>query len=107
MSTPTILIPLPFRVDIAHEPSVVTVEGEVDALTAPLVIRAARAAGEPTTDLTVDLSAVSFIDTAGASALSTLLSDQRDAGRQMVVSGASVRMDRMLRLMGLGDLLNG
>lgn len=80
--------------------------GEIDLDTADRLVGAALAA-EPGagTDLTVDLTGVTFIDSSGIHALVTLEHVARDGGGALFVSGAGRQARELLAFTGLGDLI--
>jgi anti-sigma B factor antagonist len=91
---------------LAGKPIAVLVSGEVDIYTAPDLHRslcraADGGAGESGAVVTVDLSAVSFIDARG---LSTLVTGEAYAwvrGVRMLFTGLSPGITRLLRITGL------
>jgi anti-sigma B factor antagonist len=83
-----------------------TVTGEVDSSTAPQlreVLDTAFAAGVPT--LTVDLDAVTFLDSAGLCVLAGAHRRATEAGVALRVIASSRAVVRPLQITGLYDLL--
>jgi anti-anti-sigma factor len=70
---------------LSDDPAVVRLDGELDLASADLLHAVAEAVPEGATDVTVDLSGLTFIDGTGADALSALHAAQ-------VVRGRSVRL---------------
>ena len=57
-----------------------------------------------TTELVLDFSGVSFMDSSGLGALITLTRDGEDAGSTLVLHAPSARVMRLLDTSGLQDL---
>ncbi|MFJ9775407.1 STAS domain-containing protein [Kitasatospora sp. NPDC101157] len=80
--------------------------GEIDLDTAGCLVGAALAAERGAgTDLAVDLTGVTFIDSSGIHALVTLQHAARDGGGALFVSGAGRQARELLAFTGLADLL--
>jgi anti-sigma B factor antagonist len=93
-------------VHIAADPCHLRLRGEIDIYTAPALRDALRAAAEavasrPDATVTVDLSAVSFIDGRGVSTLVAAEAYACVRGVTMQFSGRSARLTRILRITGL------
>lgn len=93
-------------VHLAAEPCHVKLRGEIDIYTAPALHDALRAAAEavarrPGATVTVDLSAVSFIDGRGMSTLAAAEAYACVRGVRMQFSGRSARLTRLLRVTGV------
>ena len=82
------------------------VSGDVDLATAPELVAAADACLGPgaTRPLRLDLSAVTFIDSTGISALLEIRHAAARAGVEVVVVGQSAVVDRVLSVVGITDL---
>ena len=87
------------------ETTVVAVRGEVDIETGPRLAAALRAAVEAGGPVVADLGAVTFMDTAGFSALVSAHRLADRAGGQLVLRGVSGQLRRLLGLLGLDALL--
>lgn len=99
------MVELAVSVTVTPEEAIVSVGGEVDAATSPqLAAELQRATAAGPRRVTVDLSAVSFIDSTGLGALVAALRHQREAGGDMWLRapGASVR--RVLEIAGLNQV---
>ena len=81
----------------------VQLRGELDIATIGRVRRSlARAVASSTSDaVVVDLEAVTFLDAGTVEALLTARDEARAAGRQLVLSGVSPTIHRVLRLFGV------
>jgi anti-anti-sigma factor len=79
---------------------VVCLSGEIDLASAP-VVRVALAQAVSAAALRVDLSAVEFMDVAGARPLMEL----RRQGHRIRLLRPRPSVERVLRLMGLADLI--
>jgi anti-sigma B factor antagonist len=93
-------------VHLATRPCHVVVRGEIDICTAPALHEALCAAAEaavrrPAAMLTVDLSAVSFIDARGLSALIVAEAYACVRGVRMLLTGRSASLTRLLQVTGL------
>jgi anti-sigma B factor antagonist len=88
------------------DPIVVTMWGEVDLYSAP---KLADAIGELIRrghqEVTLDLSAVEFMDSTGVRVLVDVFEALRDAGGQPLLQAASAPVRRVLALTGLDGLL--
>lgn len=86
---------------------VISVMGEIDLLTVPLLAtEIAMAFAERIVTLVIDLSRVTFFGVAGAHVLATAASQAGAAGAQLVVVNAGAAAARVLQVTGLGDLLS-
>ena len=83
----------------------VAVTGDVDTATAGELEQALLSAAAGTSELHVDLGAVSFIDSSGLRALIVARQAALDAGTSFSVVATTPAVDRLLRLTGLDDLL--
>jgi anti-sigma B factor antagonist len=84
----------------------VTVAGELDVVNAPAVDGLLRRAQRHAPLVIVDLSALSFIDSAGLHATVTADARIRDAGGRLVVVQGPRQMRRIVELAGLHDRLD-
>lgn len=99
-----------FTVDVVHEHgvAVVRVAGEVDMAAVP-EIRAALAlldAEQETPDVTVDLSAVSFMDSSGLNLLVGTLKELRARDGRLTLTNPQAGVLRLLELTGLTSLFD-
>lgn len=78
--------------------SCVTVTGEVDALTAPDLLEALLAAIEVDPRVTVDLAAVTFMDSQGLSALLRARQEAEDHGGALRLDAVSPPVLKLLQL---------
>ena len=86
---------------------VVAVTGEVDVHTAPeLRTELQRILGEGSSELTVDLEGVEFIDSTGLGVLLGAHRQASEAGGRLQVRTTSERTLKLLRISGLLDKLN-
>ena len=88
-------------VDDGH---LVTVAGEVDIATAPALGECLVRFSDG--DVTVDLSAVDFIDSSGLNALVTSHNQIERRGSRLVLRGTSSVTQRLLEITGLDEVLN-
>lgn len=96
-------------VDIAPAPggydaAVLTVRGDVDLYTAPLLRQAGLSvidAGQP--HLIIDLAGMPFIDSTGLGVLVGLLKPARASGGHVTVAGANASVASILRVTSLHD----
>lgn len=88
---------------------VVSVDGEIDALTVPRLTRAidaARGGVDGTCDVVVDLTGVEFLGSAGIAALAGAMSAAaRNGGSLQVVTGTNAVVVRPLRITGMHTVL--
>lgn len=84
--------------------TVVALSGEIDIATAERALARITAV---TTDacVVVDLSAVEFIDASGVNMLVRALRAATRAQHHLVLAGPSRQLSRILRVLGLGDVL--
>lgn len=99
-----------FTVDVVHEHgvAVVRVAGEVDMAAVP-EIRAALAlvdAEQEAPDVTVDLSAVSFMDSSGLNLLVGTLRELRARDGRLTLTNPQAGVLRLLELTGLASLFD-
>jgi anti-sigma B factor antagonist len=96
------------RVDVvAHGPSVrLVVTGEIDSSTAPVLGRSVEGVfADELTALTIDLCGVSFLDSAGLSALAAAHRLARESEVTLRVLASSRAVVRPLQITGLWQLL--
>lgn len=102
--------PSPFRVShrMVSEVCVVTVAGEVDAATAPVLRRELAAdivySASPAV-IALDLSEVGFIDSGGLTALVELHRDATERAVPLKIVTRQRAVTRAIDITGLGDLL--
>jgi anti-anti-sigma factor len=104
--SPTTTSGLYFDLRIDYSTRQIAVHGEFDAATAPCLATALtglqRASGG---QIGIGLDAVTFMDPVGLGALVGARSAQKDRGDDLVVTGASDRVRRLILRSGLADLL--
>ena len=83
----------------------VRVSGEIDAATSLQLGPSLLAAGEGGRTVQLDLSATSFIDSAGIRVLVRSMWDLREAGSGLVLVAASDSAENILRITGILDVL--
>src|SRR5579862_7286986 len=93
------------RVSEAPDRSRVAVSGDLDLDSAPQLGAALLAASGAVVE--VDLARVTFIDSQGVNALVQARRRLEARGAQLVCTGASARVRRLLELLQLGSLLEG
>ena len=90
-------------------PDAVTLQviGDLDIAHAPRFATSAEDAlrRRPGASVTLDLSGVEFIDSTGISALMQLRSVVNDSGGTLGLDGCSSYVERVLRLVGLAELM--
>ena len=92
-------------IEISHgEELTVTVKGEIDIATAP-ILRSALEELCADRDVLVDVANVSFIDSSGLNVLVVQVMSRRDAGGSLHIRNSSVGMRRVLEIAGLTGLL--
>lgn len=93
-------------IDVQHNGEMITVRltGEFDAATAPSVDAAVDAAAmTPGTEVTLDLSGISFLDSSGLRSLLQLRERTTRAGATICITAASSVVTRLFELTGLTD----
>jgi anti-sigma B factor antagonist len=98
--------PASMSVTVAREgaDTVVTVNGEIDLETSD-ELTAVLAGLDPAGNVSLDLGAVTYIDSTGLRALLTARDTAHDAGRSLQVSATSHIVARLLEITGARDLL--
>lgn len=86
--------------------STLVLEGEIDAHTAPELAARLDVLPEGTGDVTVDMSAVDFIDSSGLRVVIDVHQRATDAGRRLVLRSPSSAVARLLEIAGLTDHLH-
>jgi anti-sigma B factor antagonist len=82
--------------------------GELDVVSAPaLEQRLREALAEPGAHVTLDLSALEFVDSAGVSVLIKAKQEAESRGRTLVLARATEQVHRVFALVGLADWLTG
>ncbi len=85
---------------------VLALSGELDVVTAPgLEQRLNEALSEPGARVTLDLSDLEFVDSAGVSILIKAKQDAESRGRTLVLARATEQVHRVFALVGLADWL--
>lgn len=77
--------------------------GELDSFTAPSLHGILARAGRPS-EVIIDMDGVTFVDSAGISALAAGIRNLHAAGTDVVVSVPAAHMRRLLRAIGLHRL---
>ncbi len=93
------------EVTVGRSVARVRVSGEIDAATSLELGPALLAAGEDGRAVHLDLSATSFIDSAGIRVLVRSLWDLQGAGSSLVLVAASPLVENILRITGILDVL--
>jgi anti-sigma B factor antagonist len=87
---------------------VLAVSGELDVVSAPALERRLREAlSEPGAHVTLDLSDLEFVDSAGVSVLIKAKQDADSNGRTLVLARATEQVHRVFALVGLAEWLKG
>lgn len=87
---------------------VLALSGELDVVSAPaLEQRLREAPSEPGAHVTLDLSDLEFVDSAGVSVLIKAKQDAESHGRTLVLARATEQVHRVFALVGLADWLTG
>jgi anti-anti-sigma factor len=87
---------------------VLALSGELDVVSAPgLEPRLSEALSEPGADVTLDLSDLEFLDSAGISVLIKAKQDAESNGRTLVLARPTEQVHRVFALVGLADWLTG
>ncbi|MFI7386301.1 STAS domain-containing protein [Streptomyces sp. NPDC049813] len=95
------VLPFTLRATLESGAARVSVEGELDAITGPYVLRSALAClAEGPTGVCLDLAGVSFCDCAGLNALLAARLSVLADGRDFAVEGIGPRLERLLFLIG-------
>ncbi len=84
---------------------VLSVQGEVDVVTAPVLNRLIASLDDGAPRVVVDMSGVTFIDSSGVGALIEVRRHLHQAGREMLVEAPSPFVARVLDLTDAEDLL--
>ena len=94
------------EVDERDDVTVVTVNGEIDLDTSDEFGRALVSGATPGR-VDVDLTGVSYIDSAGLRSLLTARTDLEEQGKRLRVVSASTIVTRLFEIAGVADLLTG
>jgi anti-sigma B factor antagonist len=82
--------------------------GELDVVSAPVLEQRLREAlAEPGAHVTLDLSDLEFVDSAGVSVLIKAKQEAESRGRTLVLARATEQVHRVFALVGLADWLTG
>ncbi len=93
-------------VEVRGDAACATVHGEIDMSNAQQVLSALLAAARGRTGLTVDISAVDFMDSYSMAGLHQLWQDLTGAGRTLViVTGRDTAVERALQMSGMDQVL--
>jgi anti-sigma B factor antagonist len=98
------------NVRIVHERDacIVTLHGEVEELTAPVILAealtAVGACSDTTQEIVIDVSAVTFLDSSGIGALVTIHKTARQRGVDVSLRGVTPRIGQLLRITALDGL---
>ncbi len=84
---------------------VLSVRGEVDIATAPILDRVIASLDDGADSVVLDMSQVSFIDSTGGLALIEVRRQLRQAGRELLVADPSPLVARVLSMTGAEDLV--
>jgi anti-sigma B factor antagonist len=86
----------------------VVLRGDIDFTVSPGVLEVIRegAAGAPASDIRVDLSEVTFMDSSGISVLVRLLHLAEERGAQLRVERPGAKVQDQLDMSGLAELLD-
>jgi anti-sigma B factor antagonist len=99
------IAPNPLRIFslITPERTIITVHGEIDMATAPQFRHAMtnHLGHGPATSVHLDLSGVTFLDSAGVHAMLAVQRRARLRGSDLILVRSSPRVNRLLDLMGL------
>lgn len=87
-----------YRVDEMQGCAVVTAGGEIDVHTSPGLSDALRAGDASSDQIVLDLTAVTFLDSTGLSAMVTALNRTRERGGSMSLVGPSGVVRRVLAI---------
>jgi anti-sigma B factor antagonist len=86
---------------------VLVLSGELDVVSAPaLAQRLTEALAEDHVRVTLDLSELAFVDSAGVSVLIKGKQDAESNGRTLVLAHATEQVHRVFALVGLADWLS-
>jgi anti-sigma B factor antagonist len=85
---------------------VVALRGDIDFTTSPAVLQVIRegAASAPASDIRVDLSEVTFMDSSGISVLVQLLHLAEERGGQLHVERPGAKVQDQLHMSGLAEV---
>jgi anti-sigma B factor antagonist len=87
---------------------VLALSGELDVVSAPALERHIdEALAQPDAHLTLDLSELTFVDSAGVSVLIKAKQDAESNGRTLVLARPTEQVLRVFALVGLADWLAG
>ena len=102
-STTSSLDQLTAVVDRAASPPVISLSGELDPHTAPLLQREIDSVISDGSDLVLDLSQLAFVDSSGLRVLISAQQQLADHGGTLVVRAPSETVRRLLEITGLVD----
>ena len=93
------------EVDTASAPTLVTASGELDAASSTELGRALDAALGAGTGVTLDLAAVTFIDSSALRVVTLSVRRARDESQPFTVTAASDAVRRIFEITGVSSLL--
>ena len=97
------MIPPPsFKVSRSNGSAILAIAGEIDIATAPELANALNDFAHES--VTVDLSAVTFMDSSGLATLSDAHRRITRAGGQFAIDGAQPQVQRIFEITGLAEL---
>ena len=88
------------QVTVSDDGSTVVADGQIDSHTAP-TLDEALAGADPTQSVSVDLSAITFVDSSGLRVLVRAHNRQAEGGGELVVLDPSEPVRRLLDITGL------
>lgn len=97
------------RIAVAHAEDrvVLTLEGELDMATAPLLQRAVQDDGLATKQMLVlDLHRLEFIDSTGLRVILAARKQCRDRGQELAITRGSPQVERLLSVTGMAEHLH-
>jgi anti-sigma B factor antagonist len=101
MTHPT---PLSMQLDSCDGATVVVLDGEIDAFTAPGLLESIEHACEPGAPVVLHMERVTFIDSSGIRALLTAAGTVQGHPRSVQIHSASDQVRRVLAITGLEKL---
>ena len=97
------------RIAVSHADArvVLTLEGELDMATAPLLQRAVEDDGLTSKHMLVlDLHKLEFIDSTGLRVILAARKQCRDRGQELAITRGSPQVERLLSVTGMAEHLN-
>ncbi len=96
----------PFRCEVTYvdDDAVVLPRGDIDLVTAPLMLRDARATlALPVNRIVIDLRHVTFMDSSGLNALNTARREAADHGTELTLSSVPPQPRTVMEITGLAE----